>query len=279
MVELPDAPPQPWIREAPATARGTLVAAAVDSRILGEERTLGLYEPAAPPARGAPAPLVIVFDGEAYGNGPDVAVPTTVILDNLIAAGKIPPTYAVLVNSQKTRSRDLQCSAAFADFVAKEIVPWVRRRYRVTADPARTVVAGASLGGLAAAHAAFRHPQVFGKVLSQSGTFTYFPAPDWDARKDFSAPTGWLTRQLATTSKRPLAFYLEVGIFEGGPVYNLLRENRHLRDVLEARGYPVAYREFAGGHDYFTWRSSLGDGLIALLGEGGLASDTRVEKR
>jgi enterochelin esterase-like enzyme len=265
VVELPDAPPEPWLRESAETPKGKLVADTIESKLLNERRTVGVY---LPPGRVAPgrAALLVVFDGESYGNGPETAVPTPLILDNLIAAERIPPVVAVLVNSQETRSRDLQCSPAFADFIAQEIVPWARQRYRVTRDARRTVVAGSSLGGLAAACTALRHPNVLGRVLSQSGTFTYFPAADWDRRKELSLPTGWLARRFVTSPKLPLGFYVEVGIFEGGPVYNLLRENRHLRDVLEARGYSVAYREFAGGHDYFAWRSSLGDGLIALLG-------------
>jgi enterochelin esterase-like enzyme len=267
VVELPDAPPQRWLQEAPGTPKGKLERASIDSRILRETRALGVYQPAARPVSGRPA-LLVVLDGESYGNGPDVAVPTPLVLDNVIAAKQTPPVVAVLIDSQDSRSRDLQCSPSFADFIATEIVPWARRTYQVASDPRRTVIAGSSLGGLAAACAAFRHPKVIGKVLSQSGTFTYFPAPDWDARREFSLPTGWFAGQIASSPRRAVAFYLEVGIMEGGPIYNLLRENRHLRDVLEARGYPVTYREFAGGHDYFTWRNSFGDGLVALLGKG-----------
>ena len=64
-------------------------------------------------------------------------------------------------------------------------------------------------------------------------------------------------------------FFIEAGTFEndvGGTGGQILEESRHLRDVLRARGYEVSYREFVGGHDQLTWRGSLADGLIALIG-------------
>jgi enterochelin esterase-like enzyme len=40
--------------------------------------------------------------------------------------------------------------------------------------------------------------------------------------------------------------------------------NRHLRDVLEARGFLVRFKEINGGHDFFPWQATLADGLIYL---------------
>lgn len=39
-----------------------------------------------------------------------------------------------------------------------------------------------------------------------------------------------------------------------------------MRDVLLAKGYDVQYEEFSGWHDYYNWRSELGDALIQMLG-------------
>lgn len=76
--------------------------------------------------------------------------------------------------------------------------------------------------------------------------------------------------QFARSPRLPLRFYLEAGTHEtmvvgGGPV-SLLGSVRHMRDVLVAKGYPVTYAEFEGGHDYACWRATLADGLIHLAG-------------
>jgi len=261
LMELPGAPPQPWIRVQSDVPKGTLKQEKLSSAILKEERAVSIYTPAGyDPQRGTYG-LLILFDGEAYRD----EVPTPTILDNLVASKKIHPLVALLVDSGETRDRDLQCSAPFADFLAKELLPWARQRYRLSPDPKHTIVGGSSYGGLSAAYCAFRHPEVFGAVLSQSGSFGYYPGWDSGDRTD-SSPFGRLIRQFVATRKLPIRFYLEAGLFETGRAGSILAENRRMRDVLEAKGYPVVYSEFAGGHEYLNWRGSLADGLIALAG-------------
>jgi enterochelin esterase-like enzyme len=170
VAESPQAAPQQWIVEHPDTPKGQLTQHALQSRILREERSIGVYTPPGYDPRGSRAALLILFDGEVYGNDADALVPTPLVLDNLIAAKRIPPTMAVLVNnmSQKARDRDLRCSSAFGDFIAEELLPWVRARYVVTNTPSQVVLAGSSDGGLAALCAAQQHPKALGNVLSQS---------------------------------------------------------------------------------------------------------------
>ena len=43
--------------------------------------------------------------------------------------------------------------------------------------------------------------------------------------------------------------------------------NRHLRDVLQAKGYAVQLQEINGGHDFFNWQAGLADGLVSLANQ------------
>jgi enterochelin esterase family protein len=67
-----------------------------------------------------------------------------------------------------------------------------------------------------------------------------------------------------------LRFALQVGWLEtiaGGRRASTYHINLHMRDVLTAKGYEVAFAEYAGGHDYFWWRETIAEALIALLAE------------
>jgi enterochelin esterase family protein len=261
IAELPGAPPQPWIEPRPNVPSGKAEAQRFKSTILGNEREIFIYTPASYKAQGAPYPVLVLFDGETYRKN----VPAPTILDNLIAARKIEPLVAILIGnaSDEARQRELNCNPKLPEFLRQELMPWVRDHYHITNDSTRTVIGGLSSGGLAAAYVAFQYPQMFGKVLVQSGAFW------WSPKHDEGEEPNWLVRQYVNAPRSNLKFFIEAGTFEndvGGTGGQILEESRHLRDVLRARGYEVSYREFVGGHDRLTWRGSLADGLIALIG-------------
>jgi enterochelin esterase family protein len=257
-VELPDAPPQPWIKRKPDVPRGRQTQQNFKSEILKAEYPLTIYTPPGYDGKGRRCWLMVAFDG-----GSQIM---DVTLDNLLAAGKIPPLVVVGVGniSSQSRQRDLNGSEAFARFLVNELVPWARKSYRVSADPSRTIVGGTSLGGLMAAYCGLKHSNVFGKVLAQSGSFVAAPGQDelnpvWTAE----AP-GLLARQFAAGPRLPLEFYLEAGRYEVYFRISILSETRRLRDVLEAKGYRVKYAEFVGGHNEVCWRGSFANAVMAL---------------
>ena len=118
------------------------------------------------------------------------------------------------------------------------------------------------MGGLAAACAAYQHPETFGKVLAQSGSF-------YRAQSD--GEPEWLARQFVQSKQLPLDFYLEVGLLETSSIPSrdpsMLTSSRHLRDVLLAKGYRVDYHEHFSGHEHLAWRATFGEGLIELLSD------------
>jgi enterochelin esterase family protein len=259
--ELPSAEPQLWNVVRPTVPSGRLQREKFTSKLLRNERPIWIYTPHGYAADKKPYGLLVLSDGGLYVNSAQVA--TT--LDNLIAARQIPPLVAVMVDNPD-RFRELACSTAYADFLVQEIVPWARTNYHATDRPEQTIIGGASLGGLAAAFVGLKHPEVFGNVLSQSGSFPWKP----DEEKDWE----WLTHQFAASPRLPLRFSFEAGLMEntgGGPPGRpipppLLTANRHLRDTLQSKGYPIHYTEFNGNHTMFTWRGTLGSHLIALVG-------------
>ncbi len=256
---LPNAPPQPWVQPRPEIAKGTVGKHPLQSGSLGAEMQIWVYTPPHFFMEGEPYRTLVLFDAEAY-NGQLVDVPTT--LDNLLADGLIPPVVALFVDNPD-RMRLLRCHAPFVSYLTMELLPWARATFHLSADPAHTIIGGSSLGGLAAAHAALLHPEVFGNVLAQAGAFCW-----WDEEGEIAH--GWLPRQFAATSTLPIRFYLDIGLLEtdappfGGATG--LECTRGMRDTLRAKGYTVAYQEFMGGHDYACWQGTIADGIMALIG-------------
>ena len=272
ILELPAAPSDSLIRSRPGMPAGTLEQATIPSKASGESRTVTVYVPpnyakgtgaqgqrsADPSARrsagvGPPARLIVLMDGESYQS----LLPTPTILNNLIAQRAIPPVIAVLVhNPADTRDRDLNCNPDWDRFIVSELVPWVTTRYRVSDQPEQRVIGGFSLGGLAAACVAIRNPNVFGNVIAQSGSF--YRASGGDEPE-------WVARRLAASQRLPLRFNLSIGRFETAAIPNrdpsMLTASRHLRDVLKAKGYDVAYQELSSGHEHVAWRAILGDAI------------------
>jgi enterochelin esterase-like enzyme len=250
LIELPGAMPFRWSIPAEGVLEGEVAMERLASTRLGNERQVFTYTPAGYDASRS-YPLLMCFDGWAYVQKAYVPLPT--VLDNLIAEGAIPPVVAVLPDSldSATRARELNLHEPFIEFLAEELLPWAHERLTFDADPARTLVAGSSLGGLTAAYCGLRRPDLFGLVLSQSGAFQR-GLPD----------------EFARTDRLPLRFALDVGVLETTPFErfaSLYHANIHMRDVLVAKEYDVSFREFPGGHDYLAWRETIADGLTALL--------------
>jgi enterochelin esterase family protein len=217
-----------------------------DSMAVGDERTVYFYQP--PVKR--PVPLVVVYDGPDYLRRGKLAP----IVDNLIAQKRIRPVALALVqNGGQARGIEYACSEMTLGFVAVKVLELAREHLNlidVNKKAGAYGIMGASMGGLMALYTGLRLPGIFGKVLSQSGAFS-FPEHEF------------ITSDLVRHMPKPkLDIWMDVGALEG-----LLDCNRQMAALLKEKGYRVTYREYPAGHNYTAWRDDLWRGLEALFGK------------
>jgi len=261
VLELPGAPAQPWLAPRADSPKGAVEVTRLASAIFSNSREIAIYRPA---NGNRPQRLVILFDGERYRR--EVPLPT--ILDNLIAAGAIPPTAAIFVSnpSPEARGKELACNPDFTRFLTDELLPWAASRLAVPDEARHIVLAGASYGGLAAACAALDRPDRFGAVLSQSGSFWWAPGPGQSARAVPPSGLNWVASEIEKREHLPIRFYVEAGALEAqGKEESIRATGRALFEVLRRHGYEALYREPAAGHDWFSWRGTVADGLLFVL--------------
>jgi enterochelin esterase-like enzyme len=261
----PDATTSVYLKKRNDVPGGAVEDFHIQSRIPGNERTVRVYLPPGYRRSRADFGLLLAYDGNQY----TIAVPTPMMLDNMIAAKAIPPVVAVFMESP---DRDLEFppNDDFQKFIGTELIPQLRARYRISRDPSRNAVLGSSYGGLAAVYTGLVHPELFGNVISQSGSFAWSP-PSTSASaaqqapppfRGTSADSGYLIKRVAEAPRQKLRLYLDAGIWEGG---GMLSSNRIMHAVLTGKGYDVTYREAPGTHSSYYWMLRLPDGLAAAF--------------
>ncbi|MEU6374877.1 enterochelin esterase [Streptomyces sp. NPDC046909] len=257
---LPHAPAQPWAGRRGGVPAGRVERHRVTAAALGGERDTWVYLP--PGHDGTPLPVLLLSDGDMWfgrlGFGDT--------LDALIADGRLPPLAVLAPDAvdRHARWRELGARDGFVTFLADELLPWAAGRWPLTTDPARTVVAGQSLGAMTALHAAHLRPERFGKVLAQSPSLWWRPGlPALSGPKPPVFGLPWLVSRLAAGERAAMTVHLDVGLHEG----SMVDHTRALHEVLSVKGHRVTYDEFNGGHDYACWHGALADGLARLLGD------------
>ncbi len=263
IVELPAAPPEiPWLELKQETPRDILHSQLFSSSTVGHDYRLAVYTPYNYHADNDPYPLLLLYDTWTYTE----VIPASTLLDNLIAAGAIPPLVAVLFGHlcRKDRMQEMGFYEPFFTCVMQELLPYIQQHYAITRDPALSIVAGASMGGIAAMYTGLRHPERFGNIYSHTGSFHSGPPTERAYQR--------LEREIQQRALVPQRFYLDVGMLErdemghgspdGGP--NAIQSNRFIRDVLRARGYDVTYTEYPGGHDLLWAPATLAQALLDL---------------
>lgn len=182
----------------------------------------------------------------------EYAMPT--VLDNLIHRKELPVIITVFVNPGSTaiaengrpdfanRSVEYDSVAdAYSEFLAKEILPPIEKKYNIRKDAAGRGIGGISSGAICAFTAAWNHPDRFGKVLSDIGSFT-------NLRGGHVYPQ--LVREAA---KKPLRVHLQDGTNDNRrpatPERDWYLQNKLLFEALRDKDYDVRYVLGDGAHN------------------------------
>jgi enterochelin esterase family protein len=151
----------------------------------GTTRSYWVYVPAQYDG-SAPACLWVNQDGIQY-NAP-------VVFDNLIHKKQMPVTIGLFISpgdvppkegeaprkrpdgrpaGPKNRSVEYDTlSDAYARFLIEEMIPELKKTYKITDDPEGRAIGGSSSGGICAFTVAWERPDQFRKVFTTVGSFT-----------------------------------------------------------------------------------------------------------
>jgi enterochelin esterase-like enzyme len=202
-----------------------------------------------------PAALMVFQDGHTYlKEDGDFRAP--VAFDNLIHKGEMPLTIGVFVDpghkkaelppepgwkpEPENRSFEYDTlSGEYADFLLNEILPEVKKDYKITDDPEGHAICGISSGGICAFTVAWQKPDQFRKVLTHVGSFTNIRGGD--------AYPGMIRKG---SEKRPMRIFLQDGENDLDNQHgNWPLGNKAMYAALKFRGYDVKFEYGEGAHN------------------------------
>jgi enterochelin esterase-like enzyme len=194
------------------------------------------------------------------------------ILDNLIAEKKAVPMLIVMDKGYATRLGQPAPSAepptlsggavraaaprgvnAFTDVVIKDLIPFIDRTFRTTADRNHRAMAGLSMGGNQACQIALANLETFAWLGMFSGTGIGLSTQPFDPKTAFNG----VMADAAAFNARVHLVWIGLGTAEPNPFPASIKA---FRESLEAGG--IKYVPFSSpgtAHEWLTWRRSLND--------------------
>lgn len=159
------------------------------------------------------------------------------------------------------RARRVPSLELYGDWIVDVLKPWIDTHYRTRPGRAHTATLGYSFGGLASLYLHLRHPTVFGRVGSMSGSLWWRRRAVISAFADHRGPA-------------PTRLYLDAGDEEGDDdeaVAYMVRDVERVAVVARQRGLregrELRTRTVAGiGHGFGYAQSRIVDVMKALMG-------------
>ena len=242
-----------WTLHDPDARSGALETLKFASNAFQDTRELEIYLPARF-RRSRAYPLLVVHDGLDYLRYADLKN----VLDNLIHRLEIPAMIVGLTQSPN-RLVEYTGNEQHARFLSEDLLSEVAAKFPLLDDRNARGLVGASLGGVAALHAASRYPRTYGQLLLQSGSFA-FSDPGHHKKGPIFDP---VVRFVNEYRNDPFAIaekiYMSCGMYE-----SLIDENRSLVPLLQDQGMQIFFEEARDAHNWENWRDRLRQGLTWL---------------
>lgn len=170
-----------------------------------------------------------------------------------------------------------QQSAAYAQFITQELIPYLEKNYRIHSNPHKRAVAGFSLGGLSAFDLVWNQPQLFGKVGVFSGALWWRSEAFKPEYPDADRIIHTMVERDATAERAQLQFWLQAGTNDekedrnNNGIIDAIDDTLDLIKILQKKGFhkkAMRYVEVEGGeHHPGTWKTVLPDFLKWAFGK------------
>ena len=248
--EVPD-----WIRPDGDARPGIIEPYSFNSKSLGGVRHGKIYLPARF-RKTRLYPLLVVHDGSDYVNFASMKI----VLDNLIHRLEIPDMIVAFTDSPD-RLKEYANDEAHARFLTEELLKDLTGRLPIIDRPQARCLMGASFGAVAAFSTACRYPDVWGRLLLQSGSFAFTDIGTRNRRGPlFDRVVEFVNQVRQAPTAVSERVFVSCGVYE-----SLIYENRSLIPLLDSTGMQVKFVESRDGHNWENWRDRLREGLSWLF--------------
>ncbi len=226
------------------------------SKTLNEMRSLHVWTPAGAELSIEPLPVLYLVHG---GGGTDKSWSTVgsagIILDNLLAEGKIKPMVVVMPYVTIWNKKLLTRLPFFEEELMTTIKSFIESNYNVSTDASQRAIMGLSMGGLQTLEVAVNHYRDFNYICALSSG--WWISEEWAQRRsevDSKADRAIQLKSIAKDFKKTnKLLYFTMG----GKWDHAYDNNMETMKLFDAAGIPYQYSESPGGHTYLVWRKNL----------------------
>ncbi len=243
-----------WTREIPGVRLGSFETLQLQSRALGDQRTVRVYLPASFRSYRRYR-LLVVHDGDDYVKYSRL----NHVLDNLIGRYEISPLIVALSNPHD-RLTEYANDPRHAQHIVEELIPELESRYPLITESSGRCIMGASFGGVASLSTAWRYPGTFDSMLVQSGSFAFTDIGEHSRSPVFDPVVKFMNEFRKEPGNPVQRAYVSCGVYE-----SLIYENRSLVPFFRKIGIETKFEEAYDGHNWENWRDRLRIGLSWLF--------------